>query len=70
MLRRLLQLYFGLSLYGLSAAMFVTANLGADPWNVFHLGIARLLSMNIGLVMILVGALVLVLWIPLRLRPG
>lgn len=70
MLRRLLQLYIGLSLYGVSTAMFVRADLGADPWNVFHLGVAALLSMNIGLVMIGTGALVLLLWIPLRQRPG
>lgn len=70
MARRLIQLYIGLVLYGVSTAMFVRANLGADPWNVFHLGIAKIFSLNIGLVMILVGALVLVLWIPLRQRPG
>lgn len=38
MLRRLLQLFIGLTLYGVSTAMFVRADLGADPWNVFHLG--------------------------------
>ncbi len=70
MLRRLLQLYVGLSLYGLSTAMFVRADLGADPWNVFHLGVAKLLAMDIGTVIILTGVLVLLLWIPLRLRPG
>lgn len=70
MLRRLLQLYFGLSLYGLSTAMFVRADLGADPWNVFHLGVAKLLALDIGTVMIATGALVLLLWIPLRQRPG
>jgi uncharacterized membrane protein YczE len=70
MLRRLLQLYVGLSFYGLSTAMFVRADLGADPWNVFHLGVARLLAMDIGTVMILTGALVLLFWIPLRQRPG
>ncbi len=70
MLRRLLQLYIGLTFYGVSTAMFVRADLGADPWNVFHLGVAQLLSLNIGLVMIAVGALVLLLWIPLRQRPG
>lgn len=70
MLRRLIQLYVGLCLYGVSTAMFVRADLGADPWNVFHLGVARLLSMNIGMVMIVTGALVLLLWIPLRQRPG
>ena len=70
MLRRLLQLYIGLSLYGVSTAMFVRADLGADPWNVFHLGVASLLSMNIGVVIIATGVLVLLLWIPLRQRPG
>ncbi|MDU4839712.1 MAG: hypothetical protein E6X49_00985 [Leclercia adecarboxylata] len=70
MLRRLVQLYVGLSLYGLSTAMFVRADLGADPWNVFHLGVAKLLAMDIGTVIILTGVLVLLLWIPLRLRPG
>lgn len=68
--RRLVQLYFGLTLYGVSTAMFVRADLGADPWNVFHLGLANLLAMKIGIVMIIVGALVLLLWIPLRQRPG
>ncbi|WP_039032398.1 YczE/YyaS/YitT family protein [Leclercia adecarboxylata] len=70
MLRRLLQLYVGLSLYGLSTAMFVRADLGADPWNVLHLGVAKLLAMDIGTVMIFTGALVLLVWIPLRQRPG
>lgn len=70
MLRRLLQLYVGLCLYGVSTAMFVRANLGADPWNVFHLGIGNLFSLDIGTVMIITGALVLLLWIPLRQRPG
>lgn len=70
MLRRLLQLFIGLMLYGVSTAMFVRADLGADPRNVFHLGVANLLSMNIGLVIIAVGVLVLLAWIPLRQRPG
>lgn len=70
MLRRLIQLYIGLILYGVSTAVYVRANLGADPWNVFHLGVAGLASMDIGMVMILTGAAVLLLWIPLRQRPG
>lgn len=69
-LRRLIQLYFGLMLYGVSTAVYVRANLGADPWNVFHLGVAGLTSVNLGVVMILTGAAVLLLWIPLRQRPG
>ncbi|MFS6814053.1 YczE/YyaS/YitT family protein [Citrobacter meridianamericanus] len=70
MLRRLLQLFIGLTLYGVSTAMFVRADLGADPWNVFHLGVANLVSMNIGVVIIAVGVLVLLAWIPLHQRPG
>lgn len=70
LVRRLVQLYIGLILYGVSAAMYVRADLGADPWNVFHLGVARIFSLNLGVVMIGVGALVLLLWIPLRTRPG
>ena len=70
MLRRLIQLYFGLMLYGVSTAVYVRANQGADPWNVFHLGVAGLTSVNLGVVMILTGAAVLLLWIPLRQRPG
>ncbi|MFU0871325.1 YczE/YyaS/YitT family protein [Kluyvera sichuanensis] len=70
MLRRLIQLYIGLILYGVSTAVYVRANLGADPWNVFHLGVSGLTSLDIGMVMILTGAAVLLLWIPLRQRPG
>ncbi|EGT4276415.1 hypothetical protein E7W39_18995 [Cronobacter sakazakii] len=70
MWRRLVQLYVGLSLYGVSTAMFVRADLGTDPWNVFHVGLARLLSLNLGAVIIGVGALVLLLWVPLRQKPG
>lgn len=70
MLRHLVQLYVGLCLYGISTAMFVRADLGADPWDVFHLGVGKVFSLDIGTVMILTGALVLLLWIPIRQRPG
>jgi uncharacterized membrane protein YczE len=68
--RRLGQLYLGLVLYGVSAAMQVQAGLGLDPWDVLHQGLARKLGHEIGTVSIAVGALVLLLWIPLRQRPG
>ncbi|HDR2620943.1 TPA: hypothetical protein QCI71_001821 [Enterobacter chuandaensis] len=70
MVRRLLQLYVGLGLYGLSTAMFIRADLGVDPWDVFHLGVGIQLGMSIGTVIILTGAAVLLLWIPLRQMPG
>ncbi len=68
--RRLVQLYVGLVCYGASAALMVRARLGLDPWDVLHQGIARRLGVPLGWMVIGVGALVLVLWIPLRQRPG
>lgn len=68
--RRLVQLYLGLWLYGLGAALQVRAGLGLDPWDVFHQGLSHHLGLAIGTVVIVVGALVLLLWIPLRQWPG
>ncbi|KND43372.1 YczE/YyaS/YitT family protein [Streptomyces stelliscabiei] len=68
--RRLTQLYTGLALYGASSALLVQAGLGLEPWNVLHQGLAELTGLTIGVVSIVVGALVLLLWIPLRQRPG
>ncbi|WP_225836621.1 YitT family protein [Streptomyces sp. NK08204] len=68
--RRLIQLYAGLALYGASSALLVQADLGLEPWNVLHQGIAELTGLSIGVVSIIVGAAVLLLWIPLRQRPG
>ncbi|MEU3775778.1 hypothetical protein AB0F11_21675 [Streptomyces sp. NPDC032472] len=68
--RRLLQLYAGLALYGASSALLVRAGLGLDPWDVFHQGLAELTGWSIGTVSVAVGALVLLLWVPMRQRPG
>lgn len=68
--RRLVQLSGGLVLYGFSMALLVRAELGVMPWDVLHQGISRSLAGSLGTVSIVVGALVLLLWIPLRQRPG
>ncbi|MCZ7436384.1 hypothetical protein O7598_08275 [Micromonospora sp. WMMC241] len=68
--RRLTQLYAGLVLYGLSMALMIRSGLGLDPWDVFHQGLARQTGLSFGTVTIAVGAVVLLLWIPLRQRPG
>lgn len=68
--RRLVWLYAGLLGFGLSVALMVKARLGLDPWDVLHQGIARLLGVQIGWVVIAVSAVVLLAWIPLRQRPG
>ena len=68
--RRLGQLLTGLVLYGISDALLVLGGLGLDPWDVLHQGLARRTGIPIGTWTIIVGAAVLLLWIPLRQRPG
>ncbi|MCX0242734.1 membrane protein YczE [Streptomyces drozdowiczii] len=68
--RRLVQLYAGLALYGASSALLVVAGLGLEPWGVLHQGLAERTGISIGVVSIIIGAIVLLLWIPLRQRPG
>ncbi|MEU9206345.1 hypothetical protein [Streptomyces sp. NPDC048332] len=68
--RRLTQLYAGLALYGASSALLVVAGLGLEPWGVLHQGLAELTGISIGVVSIIIGAIVLLAWIPLRQRPG
>lgn len=68
--RRLLQLYIGLALYGVSSALLVRGGLGLEPWGVLHQGLAERTGLTIGVVSIIVGAAVLLLWIPIRQRPG
>jgi uncharacterized membrane protein YczE len=68
--RRFTQLYAGLVLYGLSASMMLLAGLGVDPWDVLHQGLSRRIGLGVGTWVVIVGALVLLLWIPLRQRPG
>jgi uncharacterized membrane protein YczE len=68
--RRLIQLYVGLALYGASMALIVRSTLGNMPWDVLHQGLAGRMGLSIGVVSILVGAVVLLAWIPLRQRPG
>jgi uncharacterized membrane protein YczE len=70
MTRRLIQLFTGLVLYGVSDAMLLLARLGVDPWDVLHQGLARRIGLQTGTWSIIVGAAVLLLWIPLRQRPG
>jgi uncharacterized membrane protein YczE len=69
-LRRLCQLYAGLVGFGVSLALMVEARLGLGPWDVLHQGVARLLGVQIGWVVIATGAVVMLAWIPLRVRPG
>ncbi|HET7268074.1 MAG TPA: hypothetical protein VFJ15_08200 [Oleiagrimonas sp.] len=67
---RMVNLYSGLTLYALAEALIIRANLGVDPWGVFHLGLAAMANLSVGTIVILVGAVVLLGWIPLRQWPG
>ncbi len=70
MTRRSIQLLVGLWLFGSSVALLVQADLGLDPWDVLHQGISHRTGTSIGLVVIAASVVVLVLWVPLRQRPG
>ena len=70
MTSRIMQLLVGLVLYGAGCAIMVRAGIGLDPWTVFAQGISRQTGVGIGWVTNIVGFLVLLLWIPLRQRPG
>ena len=64
------QLLVGLALYGASLALMVRSGLGTAPWDVLHVGLAGLVPMSIGAIVVVVSVLVLLAWWPLRERPG
>ncbi|MFI5605763.1 YitT family protein [Amycolatopsis sp. NPDC051903] len=68
--RRGAQLLAGLALYGASMAMLTRAHLGLDPWDVLHEGLTKLTGLTFGTVTAIASVFVLLLWIPLRQRPG
>ncbi|MGA5520260.1 membrane protein YczE [Streptomyces pseudogriseolus] len=70
LVRRLFQLYAGLALYGASSALLVRSGLGLEPWNVLHQGLSERTGLSMGVVLTVLGAAILLLWIPLRQRPG
>lgn len=67
---RAARLLVGLVLCGVGIATMVAADLGLGPWDVLHQGLSRLTGVPIGRVGIAVGGVVLLLWWPLRERPG
>ena len=63
-------LFFGLTILGLGGALVVRANLGNAPWTVFAEGISIQSGLSIGTAFFLSSCLVLLLWIPLAIKPG
>lgn len=68
--QRIVHLLVGLALYGAGCAIMVRAGTGLDPWTVFAQGVSLQTGIGIGWVTNIVGFLVLLLWIPLRQKPG
>jgi len=68
--RRLPQLLVGIPVLGVGIAMTLQARLGVSPYDVLHQGIAAKTGRSVGTVVIVVGLVILVFWIPLRQRPG
>lgn len=66
LLRRLLQLFTGLVLFGVSLALTVEARLGSNPWTVFHEGVANRLGLSLGMVVTGTGLLLVLFFAPLR----
>jgi uncharacterized membrane protein YczE len=60
----------GLALYGGSMAMMTRAGLGLDPWDVLHEGFTKRTGLSFGVITAIASVVVLLLWIPLRQRPG
>src|SRR6478609_12019036 len=70
MTRRVIQLLIGLVVYGVGCALTVEAGLGVDPWTVFAEGVSLHTGIGIGWMTSIIGFVVLLLWIPLRQKPG
>lgn len=69
-IQRLAILFFGLTIFGIGEAFLVISSLGNSPWVVLSEGISINTFLNIGESTFLVSVLVLLLWIPLKQRPG
>ena len=67
---RLAKLLAGVFLYGLAMSLMVRAGLGVAPWDVLTLGLVHQTGLSFGLLTILIGVVVLLLWWPLRQRLG
>jgi uncharacterized membrane protein YczE len=70
MTRRIIQLLVGLFLYGIAISMMLRAAIGVSPWDVLSQGVMKQTGIPFGLVTNIIGALVLLLWIPIRQKPG
>jgi len=69
-IQRVAILFFGLAVFGLGDGLIIQSGLGNAPWSVLAQGISLKTGLSIGTSTLIIGALVLSLWIPLKERPG
>ncbi|CAB4745621.1 unannotated protein [freshwater metagenome] len=69
-IRRTLILFFGLLIFGLGDSLFVQSGTGNAPWTVLAEGVSKKLDISLGISTFTISTLVLLLWIPLREKPG
>lgn len=67
---RLVRCVAGLAMFGIGIAFFIRGDIGVPPWDVFHQGVSGKTGYAVGTVIVFTGFVVLLLWIPFRLRPG
>lgn len=71
LVERITRCVTGLALFGVGISLQIESRLGNPPWDVFHQGVANQVGLGIGTVIILTGiALLVLVWIPLRQKPG
>ena len=68
--RQVFQVIFGTSLIGVGISLNYLANLGLGPWGVFHDGLSKTIGLTYGRTIIVTGVAVMLLWIPLKQKPG
>lgn len=67
---RFIRLLVGLFIFGAGVAMMVHAKIGISPWDVFAQGISIQTNLSFGVSVVIVSAIVLLAWIPLKQKPG
>ncbi|MFM7047535.1 MAG: YczE/YyaS/YitT family protein [Actinomycetota bacterium] len=70
LVERITRCVIGLAFFGIGISMVMDARIGAPPWDVFHQGVAERVDREVGTVIIATGAALMLLWIPLRQKPG
>tara|TARA_B100000575_G_scaffold133670_1_gene106494 strand:+ start:1714 stop:2379 length:666 start_codon:yes stop_codon:yes gene_type:complete len=68
--KTLFYLIIGLILFGIGETLILTANIGVSPWFVLHQGLSFVTGFSIGITTFIVSVLVLLLWIPIKQKPG